>query len=156
MNLTPLQRLKVFLLYHNATVLYNERKWLIESLDLRGKMAGELLLIELKSIDLAIDLARAYVTGCKLLLRDIVDITEEEKTELAKLSYREDSETIDIKGNDIVFRGGIHDDNPSWVEAIEVFDLPYPAADYLRSINVMLPYQGIDLFEAGIAKRINS
>lgn len=146
--MTPLQRLQVFMLYPNAGIFFRKAKFNIKSYQMWGCV-----------LDLYNEEFKSYTTdagSCQLILRGIDQLTEEEKRELAKVLYPDYS-----KVNIFIKDFGLHieidhynGDNTEQLFTIHYWeDLPYPAADYLRSKNIALPYMGIDLFEEGIAVR---
>ena len=144
MKLTPEQRLQVFMLYPNAEVLHRLHKEKVLGYDTsRG--------LVILDVPKTIHQFEANPKDCQLLLRSINDITEEEKRELAKVLGGEERDykvSID-RGLIKLYRETILGYSVDGEYMME--ELPYSAADYLRSKNIALPYMGVDLFEEGIA-----
>lgn len=89
----------------------------------------------------------------KLLLHDLRDITDEDLTIVAELLGCKDYNSIRYEASNggYFFIDYISKRDCNKYAGIDI--LPFQVADYLRSRGYMLPYNGIDLFEADIAKR---
>ena len=91
----------------------------------------------------------AYIVDCKdykLVLTALEDITDEDAIEVAKMNKYthgvNDAAFVRV-GKDILKR--------IFIDKQSNMCLPYESADYLRSKSYMIPFMGIDLFDAKIA-----
>jgi hypothetical protein len=150
-ELTPQQRMHIFMLYPNAKYLFHGATYSMDEIDLLNHGVTEY------APDGSGDFVSSPIVQCQLKLFSLDQITEEHKRELATLVRYEDADTIDFKDNTFYFTGS-NDDAiwMGWTEFINLEDLPYPAADFLRKHNYAIPYEGIDLYEAGVAIRTES
>lgn len=153
MTLTNQQLLQLFMLYPNAPIVYKEKLWAVENITLRGLLAGRIDLIELNSKYSTRDTARTTFTQCKLLLRSIDQLSEQEKKDVLEL-LRYNPKYCDLrvlKGTGSLYNALEVDTGNDYIRFTK-FDLPYPAADYLRSINVAIPFLNYDLVEEGVVE----
>lgn len=87
---------------------------------------------------------RAMATA-QLILRPLSKISDEDKSEVCRLADNTiDTDHVLTEKDKKNLVKGMYD-------AMNEGEFPYHIADFLRSRSYMLPYKGIDLFEAGIA-----
>ena len=87
------------------------------------------------------------IRTCQLLLKDLSQISEEEKRELARIAKVEEKHADDC----VIGMRSPHRLEHTWIFRQSTIQSIVDAADYLRSKNYMLPYRGIDLYESGVA-----
>jgi hypothetical protein len=148
MTITQEQRMRIIMLYCNATIIHRGHERRIKEIFIDHhweKHHWFRLLVG----DKWGTTENGKLEECQLLLHSLDQLKEEHKRELAKLMNWEEAE---------IDQGRLWlSDKPDKDYPISTFhmldELPYPAADFLRKHNYALPYEGIDLFEAGVAVR---
>jgi hypothetical protein len=143
-ELAPQQRMHIFMLYPNAEILHEGKYYILDGIDI-GDCTLDLYRKETNNYNLSVP-----VKYCQLKLFGLDQITEEHKRELAVIMEWKEAE---------IDKGRLWlSDEPENGYPIMIFhmlnELPYPAADFLRKHNYAIDYEGIDLFEAGVAVKI--
>jgi hypothetical protein len=131
-EITQEQRMRIFMLYCNARRIDENGRERISFAEV----------LEKRDV-----LFHGSIYDCQLLLKPLDQLTEEHKRELAEVfgwQYAEfDQGRLWLS------------DKPDKDYPISTFhmldELPYPAADFLRKHNYAIDYEGIDLFEDGVA-----
>jgi hypothetical protein len=160
MNITTEQRLHIFMLYPNAKVkARDEYIWIDE-----GRISKFIInfhgegVLEVYPID---GTKPEYYEPqeCQLILKDLNQITEEDKRELTVVlgwNSKQDT-TIKYLVSETYSSPYFQVDTGWTYEKFFIDRLPHTAADHLRKKRYMVPVyiegQMIDLFEAGIAVR---
>ena len=131
-NLTNEQIANIFALYYRAFIIIADY--------------GKYRMLGIYDTDILIKNGTKHpVSSCKLELIPLKSITDEHAIEVAKMNKY----TADV---DIAFYAMVGRDILNQVFAKNsLMCLPYECADKLRQWGYCLPYDGIDLFEVGIA-----
>lgn len=136
--MTPQQKSRFFGQHLGCKCFYG-------SIDFETKdiLIGIDMLESIVSTDYGIDRVEHSDNNFKLILRPLSSLTDAEAIECAKILFddvRADGEWLQDKiGNNELMN--------TWA----YFDRAVNAIDYLRSLNFVLPFQGIDPIEAGVA-----
>ncbi len=164
-QLTNQQRLQIFMLYPNALIKAISEE---DGLTFEGSRVRKWILNNMEEPDLMLFSGDGRpseyfsLSECQLLLKGIDQLTGYERDPLVRILgfSPEDGDHIDIFGRTkestaLHVRTQAGNSYECYNLRSDLGKLPYPAADYLRKKNYALPFEGIDLFESGIAVRTN-
>lgn len=138
-TLTTEDRGKVFALYYGSKYSYVDD-------------GGVEITEEVSGITVECICDNDHVGNPQLSLYDLSDITDEDAVEVAKIYYETDEGSWQ-QGKGVI---NLLIKEPYIKLVHPRFDTICAVIDFLRSRLYALPYKGINLFDAGIAKRIKS